>query len=457
MHVRSIHSWIDKPVVAAPLVVFRIVFGLVMCYSTLRFTLRGWIEDHYLAPSFHFKYFGFHWVEVLPAFWMYAIHIVMMLAALCVCVGWYYRAAAWMLFFTFTYAELIDVSYYLNHYYFVSIICGLMAIVPAHLQFSLDVLRRPACRSATVPGWSILAIQLQVAIVYVYAGLAKINTDWLLHALPLKIWLPAKDEIPALGELLAHPITPYLFSWLGMLFDCTIVIWLSWRRTRLWAYGAVIVFHAFTGIVFQIGVFPWIMVAAASIFLPSQWHEVILRKLTTIFPSAVTHKLQNFDIAPRQELPEARLQRRPFLKWMLISFFVFQLLFPWRYLLYPGNLFWTEEGFRFSWRVMLIEKAGTATFYVKDAHTDREGIVFNSKFLNSQQEKQMTTQPDMILQFAHFLKDWYAAHGMTDPAVRAEVYVTLNARPSMLLIDPQIDLSKIEDGWAHKKWILPDE
>lgn len=140
----------------------------------------------------------------------------------------------------------------------------------------------------------------------------------------------------------------------------------------------------------------------------------------------------------------------------IFLFFLFQILFPWRYLLYPGSVFWTEEGYRFSWRVMLMEKAGTATFFVKDTKTGREGEVVNSEFLNPHQEKQMAMQPDMILQFAHFLKKHYEKNGVNAPAVRAEVYVTLNARPSQLLIDPNIDLTKLRDSWSHKTWIKPN-
>jgi hypothetical protein len=94
--------------------------------------------------------------------------------------------------------------------------------------------------------------------------------------------------------------------------------------------------------------------------------------------------------------------RKSLLYSFLVVYVSFQLLFPWRYMLYPGNLFWTEEGYRFSWRVMLMEKAGTATFYVKDRKSGREGIVINSEFLNRHQEKQMAFQPDMMLQFAHY-------------------------------------------------------
>ena len=104
-----------------------------------------------------------------------------------------------------------------------------------------------------------------------------------------------------------------------------------------------------------------------------------------------------------------------------------------------------------------MEKAGTATFYVRDSKTGKEGSVINSKFLNAHQEKQMAMQPDLILQFAHYLKDFYKQEGVSDPQVRAEVYVTLNARPSRLLIDPNVDLTMHKDTWKKKDWILPLE
>ena len=65
----------------------------------------------------------------------------------------------------------------------------------------------------------------------------------------------------------------------------------------------------------------------------------------------------------------------------------------------------------------------------------------------------MAMQPDLILQYAHFLDAYYKNQGMRDPIVRAEVWVTLNARPARLLIDPAVDLSEINDSWAAKGWI----
>ncbi len=441
----QIGNWLEQPVSIAPLVSFRVVFGAVMVFSTLRFWCLGWIEEHFRDTSFTFKYFGFEWVQLLPPAGMYALHALMLLGALGVMLGFFYRWSAAVFFLTFSYAWLIDLSYYLNHYYFISIAAFLLMLAPAHARFSVDCWLWPRIRKTQTPRWAVDMFKWQIAVVYFYAGLAKINADWLLEALPLKIWAPANDRLPGIGWLFEWAWTPCLFSWLGMLYDTTIVFWLSWARTRLWAYLSVVAFHSITGLMFQIGVFPLVMMGGTWIFFSEKFHERLL---------GFFEKKHPMQLPVSAKLPPAT----PGWLVMLLSLhFAFQLLFPWRYLLYPGNLFWTEEGYRFSWRVMLMEKAGTASFLVRDSQTGREGRVFNSDFLCNHQEKQMAMQPDMILQFAHFLKKYYAERGVHNPQVRAEVYVTLNARPSRLLIDPSVDLTKIRDNWQPKNWILPFE
>jgi hypothetical protein len=135
--------------------------------------------------------------------------------------------------------------------------------------------------------------------------------------------------------------------------------------------------------------------------------------------------------------------------------FAIQLALPLRAFAYPGELFWTEQGYRFSWRVMLMEKAGYATFRVHDPATGRRWEAAAYEHLTPNQEKMMATQPDMILQFAHHLEDTYRQQGIADVEVRAAAHVTLNGRRSRLLIDPDVDLTEIEPSLAHKDWVLP--
>lgn len=426
----------DLPVSPASLIWFRTLFGLLMTISTVRFMCLGWIEDHYSDSTFHFTYWGLSFIKPLPIFWMYCIHIVMIISSLGIifCKGIRYRIFAILLFLSFTYTEAIDVSYYLNHYYFVSLICFLLIFFPSHISLIYR-------KKGLIPSWPVYLLKFQITLLYVYAGLAKINHDWLIEAMPLRIWLPAKDSIPLLGPLFSWYYTPWIFSWAGMLYDTFIILFLINKRTRIFAFLTVITFHTLTGILFQIGVFPIVMIGAATLFFSSDTHE---KWLDIIYPRV-------------KDAGTIFKSSSVYLKTGIYIYMVFQMLFPWRYLLYPGNLFLTEEGYRFSWRVMLAEKAGTATFYVTDKCTGRRGIVQNSEFLNLHQEKQMSYQPDMILQFAHYLRDYYSKRGLCDPKVTAEVYVTLNSRPAVLLIDPNRNLSKEKDTFAPKDWIIGDE
>ncbi|HSP12144.1 MAG TPA: HTTM domain-containing protein, partial [Salegentibacter sp.] len=148
-------------------------------------------------------------------------------------------------------------------------------------------------------------------------------------------------------------------------------------------------------------------------------------------------------------------KKKNFLLGFLSLFFIIQLLLPWRYLLYPGELFWTEEGFRFSWRVMLIEKAGYAEFKVVDGKTGKRFYVDNSDFLTPFQEKQMAIQPDFILQYAHYLADHFRKDGHEKIEIYVESYVALNGRTSAPYIDPKTNLLEEKDSFNHKTFILP--
>jgi len=142
----------------APLVHFRMLFGLMMALSAIRFYHYGWIESLYIEPIYFFSYFD-----------------------------------------------------------------GLVR--------------------TEIPRWTTDIIKFQLALVYIFAGIAKLNPDWLFRAMPLKLWLPAQAHVPIIGPLLSYEITPYIFSWSGALYDLFIVFFLLYRPTRWLAYLAVIGFH----------------------------------------------------------------------------------------------------------------------------------------------------------------------------------------------------------------------
>ena len=192
---------INKPVSITPLVRFRIAFGLLMFASLIRFWYRGWIETIYITPSFHFSYSGFEWVRSLGNPGMYILFSVVIISSLLIALGLFYRIASVLFFIGFTYIELIDVTTYLNHYYFISLIAFLMIWLPANRKFSGDVYFKMVRSSAVVPAWTVNIIRFQLAVVYIFAGLAKLNYDWLIEAQPMKTWLPAKSHLPVIGAI----------------------------------------------------------------------------------------------------------------------------------------------------------------------------------------------------------------------------------------------------------------
>ncbi len=436
----------------APLVVFRVLFGAMMFGSIVRFWLNGWIYDLYIKPSFYFTYYGFDWVKPLGETGMYFLFALMAIAALMVMLGFWYRLSIFLFFITFTYVELIDKSNYLNHYYFVSIIAFLMILMPAGKYFSVDSWLNPNKRITHIPRVFIIVIQFQLGLVYFLAGIAKLNSDWLFEALPLRIWLPPHTNMPIIGFLLDKLWIAYFFSWFGALYDLSIPFLLIFKKTRGIAYFLVIVFHVMTSMLFQIGMFPYIMIICTLIFFSEDFHIEAISKLSKILSFVKSKSVQTIKT---QHVLKPAVKKALLL--IFVTHFIIQLLIPFRYLLYPGNLFWTEQGYRFSWRVMLMEKAGKAFFYVTDKDTQQSGEAMITNYLTPNQEKMMATQPDMILQYAHFLKQKYQEQGIKNPEIRVESYVTLNGSGSRLFIDKTIDLTEINDSFSNKTWILPFE
>lgn len=413
--------------------------------STIRFWANGWIEDLYILPKYFFPFYGFCFVVPLGQY-TYLLFGACALSALLVAIGLWYRAASIILFLSFTYIELIDKTTYLNHYYFVSMICLMLIFLPAHVYFSVDAYRNKGLLADRIPQWCIDVIKVFVCLLYLCAGIAKINSDWLLHALPLKIWLPARNDMPVIGFLFNYSWVHYLFSWIGCLYDLSIPFLLWNSRTRPIAYVLVVVFHLLTSLLFPIGMFPYVMIVTAFIFFSSDLHLKIIRAIK-VFLRLPDHVLQAHHSLMYTGYPLL------FFKGIFMCFFAVQLLMPFRYLCYPGALYWTEEGYRFSWRVMLMEKAGYAQFTVKD-QTGKYLVVNNSEFLTPLQEKMMSTQPDMILQYAHILRDYYAAHGFHSPEVYADAYVALNGRLGKAMVDTKVNLANEKESFAHKSWIL---
>ena len=417
-----------------------------MAFSAIRFWTKDWIEELYLNVPFQFHYYGFEWVTLPSSTVLYSLFAILTLSAVCISIGFLYRIATISYFLIFTYIELIDKTLYLNHYYFVSLVSLLMIFIPANKALSVDAKLRPQIASSSVATIYPLLIKIQLSCVYFFAGIAKFNSAWLIDAMPLKIWLPARAHFPIIGPILDWQWTPYFMSWSGMLYDLFIPFLLFWRKSRPIAYLAVVLFHVMTWWLFNIGVFPWVMIGATLIFFDKEDWQWLIHKIS---PSS--HTLKITDIPPKNICVHLRSSvDKTFLSFAGI-FILIQILLPFRQFFYEGSSNWNEKGFRFAWNVMRVEKNGYVEFTCIDPKTTQKWLVFPSDHLTSLQETQMSYQPDMILEFAHYLEK---KHG-SDIQVFANCHVSLNGATSKALINPSIDLTTKKDSlWADYTWVL---
>jgi vitamin K-dependent gamma-carboxylase len=420
----------------ASLAAFRIVFGLMMFAGIVRFMAEGWIERIYGEPSFFFKYPGFGWVEAWPVWGMYLHYGALAVLALGIAAGAWHRWVAPLFVVGFAYTQLVDVTNYLNHHYLVVLLGGLLCVLPVHRAWSVDAWRRPALRADTVAAWQLWLVRFQVGVVYVFAGLAKAQPDWLLHAQPLDIWLTARNDTPVVGPVLDEPWLPFAMSWAGFLYDTTIVLWLSWRRTRVPAFLVLIAFHAITGYFFRIGMFPFIMTTSALIFFSPSWPRRLLRLRT-----------------PAAPVPSPPARRRRAIAAVVAGYVVLQVALPLRHHAYPGELLWNEDGMRFSWQVMVREKHGAVTFIARFPDGRRLEIP-PRRYLTWRQEREMAGQPDLIRQLARHIAADLRAAGYGDLAIHADTRVSLNGRPPAPLIDPEVDLARVDD-LGPRWWVRP--
>ena len=316
------HQRLIRPTDAASLAAFRAIFGALIAVGALRLLAKGYVEEAFGRPRMFFAPWPFEDViRPLSVTGMTAVYVVIAVASLSLSLGLATRLSAAIVCALFTYAHFVDLTNYLNHYGLVTLLTGLMVVVPVGSTLGLDARLGFVARRDVLPGWMLALFQLQIAVVYFFAGLAKLRADWLFAAQPLRTWLLANGDTPLVGGLFTRTWVAFAMSWAGAFFDLTIVGWLSWKRSRPFAYAAIVVFHVLTSWLFHIGMFPFFMMAASLLFLEPGW--------------------------PRRFLPVARTTVVGFVPrrvpWAALAIYVLaQIALPLRARVYGGNVLWHE-------------------------------------------------------------------------------------------------------------------
>jgi hypothetical protein len=412
-------AFFTEAVPSASLRVFRFGFGLLMAIALVRLHLTGWTSPLFLEPTFRFEYALFSWVPPIPKALVVPCIFAGAAGALALGFGraWVRRAGGALFLVCFSWLKLFDVTNYLNHDYLAVLLASLLTVLPVD--------------GASIPRWVLRLVRFQVGVVYVHAGLAKINTDWLLEAQPLTTWFSANRGLPVIGGLLGLPGVPQVASVLSCVYDCTIVAWLSIRRTRPYAFAAVLTFHGLTHALFDIGIFPFLMTLAATVFFdaarPRRWGG-FLESPSPVVTWAPSVKTSAFAVAPARVLGVSAV----------VGYVLFQALFPLRSHVMGNDVLWDEVGMRWSWRVMVREKNGSVTFRARVEERVVEVPV--SETLLPRQANEMSGQPDLIVQLAQHLGRALETKTGKPVAVFVDAWVSLNGRPPRRLFNPEVDL-----------------
>ena len=423
----------------APLVVFRVLFGLLMVLESFGAIATGWVHRTYVEPTLTFPVLTCGWPPPVPGQGMIGWFVVMGCAALGVMLGWRYRLCAWLLSVLWTGAYLMQTTSYNNHYYLAVLVCWAMSCMPAHRRAALDV-RRTGLREEACPAWIPRAFRLQLGIVFTYAAIAKLYPGW-LGGEYLAVNLGSKGDRWLLGPLLVEPWFQRLIAFAGIGFDALVIPALLWKRTRMVAFCGLVVFNLFNSLVFRIGIFPYMVLALAVFFFEPPTIERIFRWI----PGLGRHEVAGEPHAT------PRLVRA-----VLVIYFAVQIALPLRHHLYEGDVNWTEEGHRMSWRMMLRTKSGTLRLVARDPNTGKEWAVDQDLWLTEKQKARVAVRPDMLYQFVQHLKADFAEREMPDVELYARVsLVSLNGTARAPLYDSSVDLAQVDwDPFGRDRWVL---
>ncbi|MDP7069037.1 MAG: HTTM domain-containing protein [Candidatus Peribacteraceae bacterium] len=381
-----------KKIDAASLGIYRFLFGAAMALQVIDYLVSGKIIKEYIAPKMHLSYP----LLPLPTFSpevTYGIFIAMLFLACCIAAGYRYRVTAPLFFLGYTWIFFLDQTFFLNHYYAIWLLSGLLIVTHCDRFLAIDQYRNP--KSTEIPMWHLYLFRFQIAIVYIFAAVEKLNYDWMFRGEPVRMWLPYFPE--SIIQILV---------WGGIFFNALIIPGLLWKKTRPYAFIVAVMFHVSNSIMFSIGIFPWMMIVATTLFLDPSW--------------------------PRRFVQESSISSMPSISSLLLILYCFiQIALPLRHFTYPGDVSWTEEGRTFAWQMKVRDKKSELTL---TASGENGTYTVNPyQYLSKHQWNRVKERPDLIRQFANQIAG-------ENEAIYADSMVSLNGKPAKRMMDPNENL-----------------
>jgi hypothetical protein len=426
------------PIDNAPLILFRITFGLLIAAESIVAIFTGWVKKNLIEPTVPIPHIGFEFLVPLPGYGMYFYYTLMGVLGIFIMLGYKYRFSVGSFTILWIGVYLMQKASYNNHYYLLILVCLIMLFLPANQYASLDVKKNPSLKSLTMPQWCSWIMIVQMTIVYFFATLAKFYPDW-LDGTFTGILFSSISNYPILGLVFTENWFHIFIAYAGIFFDGLIIPALLWKKTRNIALIASLLFHLFNSITLQIGIFPYFALSFIVFFYsPETIRHLFFKKKP---------QLQLEDLSKSYTYSKT-------LTYFFIPFFILQLILPIRHYFIKGDVLWTEEAHRLSWRMMLRQKNGITHFKVIDKSTKQELPYNIVEKLTRKQLSLVTSKPDGMWQMAQHIKKEFAEKGVT-VSIFIDSKLSVNNKPYKTFIDPTVDFAEAEwNYFGHNDWIL---
>lgn len=387
------------PVSIYPLVALRICFGAAMAIWALVMMVSGHVGQLYKDTSVHFPFEGLEWVRPLPYEFMLLVFSALIIAALFMAAGWFFRRSALLFIVLFSYIVFCDKAAYLSYYSFVILIALMLLVSPAHRLFSLDLIRKPHIRVDYAPGWLLLAFKLQVVMLFFFAGMAKLNYDWLFTGIPITLWL--QEVFVSFGwsadVLYEKPWIGISLSWTLVLFDFVLPHFLMDTRTSQKAFWVVFLVQVPGMLIFPTGMFPLLVLLMCTVFLPHEPIHLLVSKISYFLYDFFQFKGEVFNPGGVFMLKYKMDRLFPAIA---AVYFSIQVLLPIYLFLSWGSFQWANKAFHFSWDLHINQHRNPNIEFVKiDKLQGNSEPLEVDHLINPFQKKRMANDPEMLQMF----------------------------------------------------------
>ncbi|EDO38994.1 predicted protein [Nematostella vectensis] len=462
-----IQEYLLTPCDPSNLAILRILFGLFMVIDIPQERGLSSLHSRWEEGMCYFPLFNV--LQPLSVDWMHIVYLVMLAGASGIFLGFMFRISCILFIIPYWYVFWLDKGVWNNHSYLYGLFSIMLLMTDSNRYWSLDGLINPKIRNAEIPKWNYFLFRFQVFLVYFYAGIKKLDQDWMTGYSMTGL---SKEWVfdPFRAFLSDETIDLVLVHICGLCFDLFVGFFLLFDKTRPIGILFALAFNGMNSQMFHIGMFSYTMMATLPLFCSPSWPK----KLFSRMPSWLTFILPTTDAAQQSHhcLYEAAKDKQVNSKQaslqQLLMLTVFacyvaaQLFLPYSHFITKGYNGWTQGLYGYSWD-MMVHSWSTQHVRIKvvDQVTGKEIFIKPGAFIGGgrRRHSRWNSHPDMIKQYVDCLAEKLKARedlDISEPAIYLDIWRSMNRRFQQRFVNPNIDI--LHADWSpfqKTTWVQP--